>query len=276
MKIKHLEELKDVALFKDQTIPCVVREMHAAPSNDFVAMHGHEFSELVFVVAGSLNHIHAGQTVRLCRGDFFAIHPGERHGYAELSGGTVVFNILYHGDRPPPEITFCPFPLMDALFPRDPCAVRADVLGRIPRSDIPDLRFLAKAIRSEEVAERPFRDAVCASLFSTLLLLLARAVAPDIPASSPIQAELDFIVRNLCGKISVKDLCDVSGRPERTLFREFKKATGRTPGEYILALRTAKAESLLAQGCASLAEVARQTGFCGSSHLSRTLRAKKT
>ncbi len=274
MRIRHLEQLKDVAHFKDQTIPCIVREMLAAPSNDLVAMHGHEFSELVVVVAGSLNHIHAGRTVRLRKGDFFAIHPGERHGYAELARGTVVLNILYHHDKPPSAIAATPFPLMDALFPRDLGAVRADVLGRIPRTDLADVRSLAKAIRHENRAERPLRDAVCASLFSTLLLLLARAAAPSLPSASPIQKELDFIARNIGEKITVKDLCAVSERAERTLFREFQKATGRTPCDYILALRAAKAEALLKRGGMTRKKAAALTGFCNASHLSRTLRAQ--
>ena len=273
MRIRHLEQLKDAVHFKDQTIPCIVREMLAAPSNDLVAMHGHEFSELVIVVAGSLNHIHAGRTVRLGKGDFFAIHPGERHGYAELARGTVVLNILYHHDKPPSSIAATSFPLMDALFPRDLSAVRADVLGRIPRADLPDVRFLAKSIRHEERADRSLRDAVCASLFSTLLLLLARAAMPSLPPTSPIDEELDFISRNIGGKITVKDLCAVSGRSERTRFREFQKATGHTPCDYILTLRAARAEALLSQVGMTFKQAAAITGFCNGSHLSRTLRA---
>ena len=186
-----------------------------------------------------------------------------------------VLNILYHHNRPPAAIAAASFPLMDALFPRDLGAVRADVLGRIPHADLADVRSLAKAIRHEERAERPLRAAVCASLFSTLLLLLARAATPLFPPASPIQQELDFISRNIDGKITVKDLCAVSGRSERTLFREFQKATGRTPCDYILALRAAKAEALLSQRGMTLMKAASLTGFCTGSHLSRTLRAHR-
>ena len=45
--IKHHEILRNDDYFKGGALPCVVREMRDAPSNAFVAMHDHEFSELV-------------------------------------------------------------------------------------------------------------------------------------------------------------------------------------------------------------------------------------
>ena len=81
--IKHLEKLRSDAYFKDGALPCIVREMREAPSNAFVAMHNHEFSELVIVASGKISHIHADKTDRLSKGHFFVIHPGEQHGYAE-------------------------------------------------------------------------------------------------------------------------------------------------------------------------------------------------
>lgn len=58
--IKHLEKLKSGAYFKDNDLPYIIREMREAPSNAFVAMHDHEFSELVVVASGRISHIHAG------------------------------------------------------------------------------------------------------------------------------------------------------------------------------------------------------------------------
>ena len=60
--IKHLEKLRSDAYFKDDALPRIVREMREAPSNAFVAMHDHEFSELVIVASGKISHIHADKT----------------------------------------------------------------------------------------------------------------------------------------------------------------------------------------------------------------------
>ena len=88
--IKHNEILRNDDYFKGGELPCIVREMRDAPSNAFVAMHDHEFSELVIVASGKISHIHADKTDRLSKGHFFVIHPGEQHGYAKLAPKTVI------------------------------------------------------------------------------------------------------------------------------------------------------------------------------------------
>ena len=60
-----------------------------------------------------------------------------------------------------------------------------------------------------------------------------------------------------------------------TLHREFRKAVGRSPGDYIIDMRIARARTLLGRKGSTLGTVAAKTGFCRASHLSRTLSAKK-
>ena len=97
----------------------------------------------------------------------------------------------------------------------------------------------------------------------------ATAVSP-----SPIHKELDFIMKNLDRKITLKELCAVSGHSISTLFRRFREMTGKSPYDCILAMRAAKAQALMkGPNGVSLAEASRRTGFCNGAHLSRTLRA---
>ncbi|MBQ2629057.1 MAG: helix-turn-helix domain-containing protein [Kiritimatiellae bacterium] len=272
-KIVHLERLTSTEYFKDSGLACIVREMHDAPSNETIAMHDHDFSELVLVASGSLNHIYSGGTVRLRAGDFFVIHPGERHGYAELAARTVVFNLLYLSKNPPTSLLFGGCPLMASLFPKNTPPVKADTLGRVARQNIPEVVGLVKAIRREEDADHPLRHEVCSSLFTSVILLLSReACNSKTTAQSPIRAEVDYIAQNIGRKISLADICAVSGRSVSTLSRMFRNTVGRSPGDYVIAMRVAKAQSLLAQPGASLEKVAGETGFCNASHLSRTLR----
>ncbi len=276
MKIKHLEHLEDDAYFGEVTLPCVVREMRYAPSNEVVAMHDHGFSELVIVASGSLKHIHATGTERIAPGDFFVIHPGERHGFAEFAKGALVFNVLYHADSPPPALMFSGSPLVPLLFPSESGPEKARTLGRVPRSAMKDIVSLVKAIRGEVSSRRPLRHEVCASLFATLTLQLARHMNETVrDPSSSIHAELDFIAQNFARKITIGELRSVSGLSTRALYSEFRKICGKTPWEYVTDMRVAKAEALLAQTKMKLEEVAAKTGFCGASHLSRTLRAHR-
>ena len=275
--IKHHEKLRNDAYFKDGALPCIVREMREAPSNAFVAMHDHEFSELVIVASGKISHIHAVRTDRLAKGDFFAIHPGERHGYAELAPNTIVFNVLYHCGRPPMPLTVAGFPLMNELFPKDPASTRASTLGRVSRSNLPAVLQLIDLIRKEEHSEQPMRRAVCESLFTSLLLVLSRSTQrANAPAQEcPVQKEIDFVAENLNRKITLGELCGVSGKSASTLHREFRKAVGKSPGDYILSVRVEKARSLRETTSLSLGEIASRTGFCGASHLSRALAARR-
>lgn len=273
MAIKHLEQLKGKDYFTRSGLPCVVREMRTAPSNEIIPMHDHEFSELVIVASGHLNHFHASGTDRLVAGDFFVIHPGEKHGYANLAKGTVVFNILYLIAQPPVAVSLGEFGMTSEFFPEKHSRCRARTLGRIPRRELSRVTCLVREIRREETSKRPLGAAICLSLFSALLLHLSRAAKKTTcEAESPLQAEIDFIEQNICHKIALQDLCAVSGKSVSTLSREFKRATGRSPGDYIIKLRTAKAKALLAQSSLSLAEIATKTGFCDTAYFANTFR----
>ena len=131
MKIKHLESLHFTDYFKDGEAICVIKEMRSAPSNAYIAMHDHEFSEVVVVAQGALTHLRASGTMRLTAGDFFAIHPGERHGYADLSKDTVVYNCLYRTDKPPPGIYDIPPLRRAAFFPSTGAMASETATGRL-------------------------------------------------------------------------------------------------------------------------------------------------
>ena len=274
--IKHLEILRSSDYLRDIGWPCVVREMRHAPSNTFVAMHDHEFSELVIVVSGQIKHIHANNTDILSRGDFFVIHPGEQHGYAETTPNTVIFNVLYHSNNPPPQISIGGFPLMNIFFPADLRSTHANILGRIPSKILPTVNQLIKLIRHEELSKRPFRHSICEALFTSLLLYLSRySLNACVSAhhDMPLHTETNFIAQNLGRKITIGELCSISGKSASTLHREFRKFTEKSPGDYIISLRIKKAKSLLRTTSLSLSEIASQTGFCCQGHLSRTLRS---
>ena len=120
------------------------------------------------------------------------------------------------------------------------------------------------------------RRAVCESLFVSLLMQLARSTqsAQSSLQDIPVQKEIDFIAENLSRKITLDELCAVSGKSASTLHREFRKSVGKSPGDYIIDMRIAKAKTLLGRKGYTLRNVAAKTGFCCASHLSRAISAK--
>ena len=200
------------------------------------------------------------------------------HRYAELANGTVVFNLLYHSQTPPSALLAKGCSLVTHIFPKDCAAVRADVLGRISNHDLSHIVKLLKEIRREENTKRPLGHDICTALFTAVVLLLARATEPagaDASDDLPFRRAIDFIEQNFSRKIVIGELCEISGLSASTLHRTFRRITGRSPGDYLIDVRVAKAKTLLMQPGATLGTVAHQTGFCGASHLSRTLSARR-
>lgn len=72
--------------------------------------------------------------------------------------------------------------------------------------------------------------------------------------------------------ISVQALAHAQGMSASRFIRQFKTATGVTPGAYRLNLRINGARRLLAEG-ATLAEAAHRMGFADQSHMQRSFRA---
>ncbi len=77
--------------------------------------------------------------------------------------------------------------------------------------------------------------------------------------ASIIEAQ-KWLEKHYARPLCVKELAEAARLGERTLLRRFKKATGRTPREYLQALRIERAKRLLESGNASVDEIAAQAG----------------
>jgi len=121
------------------------------------------------------------------------------------------------------------------------------------------LRLIARFIAPEAAAQ-------CAQ---TLLLDPGRSSQTpyaSLAAAAPhgdaaIAQALRWLEDNLQGPAGVRGLAEAVHLGERTLLRRFKKATGRTPKEHLLALRIERAKRLLATTNEAATEVAAQAGY---------------
>lgn len=272
MKLKHLQRLNIRDYFKNERMICVVKEMHAAPSNAYIAMHDHDFSEIAIVAEGALTHIHPGGSVRLTAGDFFVIHPGTRHGYADLQASTIVFNCLYKPANPPSSVWELPSIVRSIFFPDKNCQRAETFTGTLSGKDFEHAIMLVKMIQAGSKCRRPFARELEALHFSGLLLLLSREQSSNSETKhAVIRAELEYIAKHANQRITLKELCAVSGRSPATLNRLFRNEVGKSPYAYALNYRLNKARSLLSEQRLALSSVAYETGFFDTSHLSRAL-----
>lgn len=85
----------------------------------------------------------------------------------------------------------------------------------------------------------------------------------------------DVIEAGLAAPLSLADLAEAAGVTRFQVVRDFNRAAGMTPGQYIRDRRIRRASSLLHRGTMELAEIAAATGFADQSHFTRAFKAAR-
>jgi len=80
---------------------------------------------------------------------------------------------------------------------------------------------------------------------------------------------LDFIDVNYAGDLGLSELAAVAGMSTFHFAREFKRAKGATPHQYLIRLRIERAKELLSRSKMSLVDVGFKAGFSHQSHFTR-------
>jgi transcriptional regulator GlxA family with amidase domain len=70
-----------------------------------------------------------------------------------------------------------------------------------------------------------------------------------------------FLQQNLARETQVRDLAAMAGLGERTFMRHFKAATGRSPSDYVQALRVEAAKAMLESGFKPVQAIAHEVGY---------------
>jgi AraC family transcriptional regulator len=87
-----------------------------------------------------------------------------------------------------------------------------------------------------------------------------------------LRGVLDFINENYARDLSLAELAAVGGMSTFHFAREFKRATGETPHQYLIKTRVDRAKELLSRSELPLVEVGFQSGFSHQSHFTRLFR----
>ncbi|HEV2912967.1 MAG TPA: AraC family transcriptional regulator [Pyrinomonadaceae bacterium] len=87
-----------------------------------------------------------------------------------------------------------------------------------------------------------------------------------------LRAVMDFIGDNYERDLTLSELAGAAGMSTFHFAREFKRATGTTPHQYLIKFRVEQAKSLLAESRLPLVEVGFRSGFSHQSHFSRLFR----
>ncbi|MGF1482555.1 MAG: helix-turn-helix domain-containing protein [Cyanophyceae cyanobacterium] len=82
----------------------------------------------------------------------------------------------------------------------------------------------------------------------------------------------DYISSHIDESLSLEALANLVELSPSHFLRLFKRATGSSPHQYVIAQRLEKAKALLSQTKLSIPDIACQTGFADQSHLTRLMR----
>jgi AraC family transcriptional regulator len=81
---------------------------------------------------------------------------------------------------------------------------------------------------------------------------------------------IEYIEENLEDDLSLPDLAAIAGTGTNHLIHFFKRSTGMSPHQYVVAKRIERAKNLLHMRSLSLSEIALRAGFADHSHFSKT------
>ncbi len=227
----------------------------------------HDEYELAVLVTGSGWCYFQNEILRMEGGNLYLLPPGLPHmmRYFDLTP-----HVMYH-------IMFRPS-MLDQLSIEFGVALQAAFSHRRVFALTEELaRRLEQARMTDLTSNDPLDRSIRHMQIKCVLLTIAkqlRALDEACPeAAHPQLAEaLRYIRSHYAEELSMLRLSEICGLSQSYLCRLFRRETGRTPGEYLLAVRLENARRLLREGELNVSQVALRTGFNSTAYFDRRFR----
>lgn len=238
--------------------------------------HYHDFYELIIVLNGNGQHITAGKSYPISRGDVFVIKPFVQHTY-ENTHNLEIENILFI----PENLNISKADIRDipgyfALFDAEPMlreqhnfksrlTLNHDQLAAV-------MQIVIKIHHELKNKNTGFRFMTIA-YFMELIGYLSRCYSYSKHKYSrkllQISSMIDFIEANYHGYITLNEIAAKGNMSVRTVNRMFKEALEMSPIDYLLKVRINNAKTLLEKQNISISEAAFQSGFNDSNYFTK-------
>jgi len=214
-----------------------------------IRMHGHEFSEVIVVLAGRMTVTPAGgEPIPAAAGHVLVYPSGCLH--EEVSD-----------ERAPVETIFL--------------AVRSRPAAAVVRAQDTDgrMRTLARWLLELRDSRQPGAAAMAETCAQLMLQELARLLNATSAPEGLVERSRRFMRDNLRRAISLADLATASNMSRYHFVRVYRAARGVTPMADLRRMRLDEAAGLLRATSLPLKAVAPMVGFANEFHLSRGLKA---
>lgn len=216
---------------------------------------------VVLTVAGAGQLTMLGRTWRLAPGDLFFIDCSERHDYRTAGESWELEWVHFQGGA---SRAFYSRVLRDA--------------GQPVLHSPPETRDLLETLLGLARGTGRSTDLMISLTLTQLLTVLALC-ADTGENDSPARLEyiggvLRYIGQHLTEKLTLDRLAARFSRNRYVLLRDFSRATGTTPGEYIITQRINMAKDLLRYSDQSVRQISWQVGVENESHFIRLFSAR--
>ncbi len=238
--------------------------------------HSHDFSELSVIIGGTASHFVEGQPQELERGDIFLIPPHFYHEQLRVKK-LDYYNIMFDLNAFPlyiKEISAVPGGKeLLLLDPKNRYFKNFYSYCHIPEQEMKKVESMLFELLYEYERKTSGYQVRIRSYFLSLLLMLARYTQPrdssDLAYLEKISQSVSYLEEHFSDKITLDELAAMSFLSKRQYSRVFKLLYLMTPMQFLRSVRIRHASSLLRDTDLTLSEIASNSGFTDSSHLTR-------
>lgn len=271
-----LQRLTITEFFADPAFPLTVYHDFR---NVGMALHTHEFGELVYVRQGRGVHRTEDGAYPIEGCDLFYIPQGMPHGYDDPHD-LELFNILFLPERLPLDHrTLDRLPGYRLLFKLEPQFRRKHSFKshlRLQSHDADAVLPIIRRLADETSRRRGGYETMATGLFLELIATLTRAYERRPNGASvhlmAIDRAMQFVTSHYSSDVGIADLADISRMSLRTFQRAFRETTGKSPKQYLLEVRLNHAKDEMLRPGARITQVAYQNGFHDGNYFSRIFR----
>ena len=218
-----------------------------------IPTHYHVNPHFTFVLEGRYEEAFASQRVQCRRGDLLYHPAGFEHFNCFPDEAATCFNV---------EIS------LSGLLPGE--GLRTMRQHQVLTT--PHFKHLLRSIMQEAAQPDCFSEGVVVGLTLQLAGLFLREQRPR-PAETRAVRRVKALLNDATERApSLLEMSAAAGLSSAYLCREFKRATGLTPGEYARQQKVARACKLLAQPGLTTEEIAFRVGFTDASYLTRVFK----
>ena len=233
-------------------------------------MHRHKYCELLFVLGGDLNFLVEDKAYHFSGSSMIFFRENRLH-TTEINKDVNYerYNLYFKQKYISELMDYC---LIREVYDND-CLV-------IPLSDAEKAEMLFYFEKMNELnakAEKSDMESsllvhlLCSVLLRTATLVHEKFVPEKFSTGGYIDGVLSYINSNVAEKLIIEDIAQRFFVSRAKLIADFKKATGVTVGEYVLARRIRFAKKLIKEGM-KIGDVAEKSGFNNACHFIRTFK----